>query len=353
MNHDNLAAARRLVSELSGTIDRVLRPLLPAGAPCALLDFPDHANVGDSAIWLGETDWLRRADCPVVYTCDMAAYSPETLAARLGGGVILLSGGGNLGDFWWDNQQFRERVIQDFPRNKIIQLPQTIHFEDEWAVGEARRVFNGHPDLTLLCRDQRSLDFARAKFARPSLLCPDMAFALGPLADPGPPVCDVLWLCRTDGESAGAPLPNVGGDVERADWLEEAPTPLRERSRDLVAQVASNPAGSEGLLDELTAAYGHLARERLDRGWRLLGGGKIVITDRLHGHILCLMMGMPHVLLDNVYGKLRRYYDTWTHGCALARWADSPAEALALAAAMARTGGARATCPISTLPGPF
>lgn len=53
-----------------------------------------------------------------------------------------------------------------------------------------------------------------------------------------------------------------------------------------------------------------------------------MITDRLHGHILCLLLGLPHVLLDNTYGKLKDFYDTWTKGCALAIWANSPGEAL-------------------------
>jgi exopolysaccharide biosynthesis predicted pyruvyltransferase EpsI len=336
MNDGNVAGARRLVRELSDVIDCVLRPLFPAGVSCALIDFPNHSNVGDSAIWLGETCWLRGNGVKIVYACDFETYSREQMAIRLGEGAILLHGGGNLGDFWPHLQQFRERVIQDFPRSKIIQLPQTIHFEDEWGLGEARRVFNAHPDFTLLCRDRRSLDFARAEFACPSLLCPDMAFALGPLPDAGPPAREVLWLCRTDAESAGGPLPEVFGDVERADWLDEEPTPLRERCRSLSAELASDSAGRMALLDELLATYDPLARERLDRGRRLLRRGKVVVTDRLHGHILCLMMGVPDLLLDNVYGKVRRFYDTWTSGCGLARWADSPADALAQAVAMAR-----------------
>jgi hypothetical protein len=45
--------------------------------------------------------------------------------------VILLSGGGNLGDFWVEHQRLREHVVQDFPRHKIIQLPQTMFFLDQ------------------------------------------------------------------------------------------------------------------------------------------------------------------------------------------------------------------------------
>jgi exopolysaccharide biosynthesis protein PssK len=39
-----------------------------------------------------------------------------------------------------------------------------------------------------------------------------------------------------------------------------------------------------------------------------------VITDRLHAHILCLLMDIPHVVVDNSYGKVRSFVETWTAG---------------------------------------
>ncbi|WP_276524270.1 polysaccharide pyruvyl transferase family protein, partial [Enterobacter hormaechei] len=46
------------------------------------------------------------------------------------------------------------------------------------------------------------------------------------------------------------------------------------------------------------------ARRRVERGLRLLSRGERIVTDRLHGHILSLLLGIPHVVLDNDYGKL-------------------------------------------------
>ncbi len=328
-----------IVAHLSEKIEETLRPLLPPGTPCALLDFPNHSNVGDSAIWLGEREWLRRNGLDVVYACDVNTYSREQLTARIGQGVLLLHGGGNLGDLWIEHQRFRERVIQDFPDHRIIQLPQTIHFMDEWGVGEARRVFDAHRGLTLLCRDRPSLDFARREFAAPSRLCPDMAFALGPLDSPGSAVNDIVWLGRTDAEAQGTLLPPLRAGVLRTDWLEEPATPLRDRAQALSRQLEAGPADGGGLRDALTATYDPLARERLLRGCGLLSRGRVVITDRLHGHVLCLLLGIPHVLLENNYGKVRWFSETWTRDCSLACWADSPPEALALAEAMlARLG---------------
>jgi exopolysaccharide biosynthesis predicted pyruvyltransferase EpsI len=320
-----------LVGSLLDRIDHVLGPLLPPGTRCALLDFPNHPNVGDSAIWLGERRWLGRRGAEVVYACDLETCSREQLAARLGGGTILLHGGGNLGDFWYAHQQFREQVIQDFPDNPIIQLPQTIHFLDDWALGEARRVFNGHKDLTLLCRDRRSLDIARTQFGAASALCPDMAFALGPLRRPGPPETEVVWLARTDAESSGGAVPAAEPGVRRTDWLDEAPTAAGQRTRALTAAFWEDPTDLPAVVDGLMETQDPLAQERLARGCRTLSAGEVVVTDRLHGHILCLLLGIPHVLLDNNYGKVRGFHEAWTRGCPLTRWADSPAEALDLA----------------------
>ena len=45
-----------------------------------------------------------------------------------------------------------------------------------------------------------------------------------------------------------------------------------------------------------------------------LARGKVVVTDRLHGHILSVLMNKPNVILDNSYGKVFNYHAAWTPG---------------------------------------
>jgi pyruvyl transferase EpsO len=85
----------------------------------------------------------------------------------------------------------------------------------------------------------------------------------------------------------------------------------------------------------LRRTYSPLARQRLARGLRILSAGEVVITDRLHGHILSLMLGIPHVILDNSYGKLSSFHEAWTATADDVHFAASPADALRLAACMA------------------
>src|SRR5262245_19519516 len=89
-----------LLSRLDAELASVLGPLVPAGARCVLVDLPAHGNVGDGAIWLGERAYLRRIGASVVHACDAASYSRAELRRHVGDGVVLLHGGGNLGDLW-------------------------------------------------------------------------------------------------------------------------------------------------------------------------------------------------------------------------------------------------------------
>ena len=57
----------------------------------------------------------------------------------------------------------------------------------------------------------------------------------------------------------------------------------------------------------------------------------MVVTDRLHGHILCSLLDIPHVLLDNADQKLSAYHNTWTRGIRNCRLADNPQDAARLA----------------------
>ena len=66
------------------------------------------------------------------------------------------------------------------------------------------------------------------------------------------------------------------------------------------------------------------AMNAMQYGLQLLQRGRVLVTDRLHGHILSTLLGVPHVLLDNQDQKLSSFHNTWTRGLRLARVADTP-----------------------------
>lgn len=334
-----------LVRRLSGEIDRIFAGLIPVGARVALINFPNHPNAGDAALWLGELAALQRAGAHILYRASWASYRRDDLARVLRpGDLILLHAGGNFGDLYLHNQAVtRMRVLEDFPAHRTIQLPQSIWFENETNLAPLKQLCEAHRDFTLLVRERQSLDLAHRYFKVPTALCPDMAFALDAMPRAAAPEADILWLARGDKESSGYTAPRGEKDVEVVDWLGPVhPEPPMTRAWRWAAAVnrrlhAASQRGRDAAWQRriLAATFEPMARHWTTRGCRILARGRVVVTDRLHGHILALLQGIPHVALDNTYGKLRTIVDTWTHEARTVHWAHCAAEALQLARSLA------------------
>lgn len=327
-----LQPASGLVRSLQAAIDDCIAACLPAGGRVAHVGFPNHWNTGDPAIWLGTQAALARRGCDVAYQCAWQDYDRELMSRQIGSSPILIAGGGNLGDLWPNHQLFRERILADFPENPVIQMPQSICFEHEKNLDRFRAACARHPRFHILLRERRSLALATQSLGVPVSLCPDMAFALGALDRPEGPREDVLWLLRSDKESRETVSRAAPGGRVRRDWLElgaedvaaeRSATALNARIQNLVAAARARPADATALFSALNEAYEKLAWLRVERGVRLLSRGRVIATDRLHGHILGLCLGIPQVLLDNSYHKVSSTFETWTASSEITRWADS------------------------------
>ncbi len=328
-----------LVGRWSAEIDQIYGDLIPRGTRVALVNFPNHANAGDPALWLGERAALDRIGADVVYTASWASYDADTLRRRLGEGTVLIHAGANFGDLYPHRQATtRERLLAELPDLRTIQLPQSIHFQDPANRDRLRRLCEDHSDFTLLTREPQSFAYAQEHFSVPSRLCPDPVFSLGMRDRAAEPRVDLLWLARTDPEASGYALPPADGlTVESLDWLaplaDEPSWPLSDRVRlklnsALLPRFEAGSGLAKALWRPNAATFEPLAERWVDRGCRILARGRVVVTDRLHGHLLSLLQGIPHVVLDNSYGKLRSVYEEWTHQCSLAAWAETPEEAV-------------------------
>jgi len=312
-----MATSKEIIERLCNEIDITLSPHISGkDQKAALVDFPNHSNAGDSAIALGELEWFKKnTHLKLAYITDINRYNKNCLKSIVGDGIIFIHGGGNLGDIWPHHQQFREEIIKDFPDNKIIQLPQSIYYQDDINLEKSRNIFNNHKDLTLLLRDKRSYNFAKDNFNSDIFLCPDMAFYIGPLKRKTEAVADIAALMRTDKETGNISYFVLPENALVFDWVEE-PKTFDLRINMLLRKMFLNyPTRLSYLNHKRIQSFANLARLRFERGCRLLEKGKIVCTDRLHGHIMSLLLDIPHFLADNVYGKLSNFYSCWTSDC--------------------------------------
>ena len=216
-----------LVRELREALLTGLRPFVAAGGAYALIDFPNHSNVGDSAIWLGELELFKQlTGRRPTYVCDFRNCDWDALAAI--DGPIFIHGGGNFGDIYPAHQAFREEVLRRFPGRRVIQLPQSLHYAHPDGLRRTADSIRSHGNFVLCVRDENSRSIAEAFDCR-TLLLPDSAFFLN-LARRGRSTHEVVYLHRTDSERVeeGVSLPAGWAEV---DWLEEPKRPTRRHER--------------------------------------------------------------------------------------------------------------------------
>ncbi len=298
------------------TIHSVMEPLLSKRSPVALFDFPNYSNVGDSAIWLGEEYYLNHITKAKVVAVDDYNLVARPFPKLPSETIILIQGGGNFGNLYPRHQELREKLITHYSQHRIVQLPQSIHFQDEGKREQTSAILNKHPDFHLLVRDRDSLRQAQELHNGASYLCPDMALCLGHRKRPVAPQYDVVCILRTDKEKVTADF-SVTQEAESifvTDWIDE-PDSWMKRLVERLDRLHSNyPRWTTSLFRLKRPLYHRLATERLIRGEAILSSGRTVITDRLHAHILCTLLDIPHVVLDNSYRKIGNFRDVWGTG---------------------------------------
>ncbi len=326
---------------------------LEAFQECALLDYPDYPNIGDHLIGLGTVLYLINVQkTKIKYTASPNNFSSKVMEERIGKSPILLQGGGNLGDLWTAHQKFREQIISKYRDRPIIILPQSIYFVETTNLMEAANVFNSHPNLTLFVRDDYSYELALKSFYNCQVIkAPDMAFQMVNL--PGFLSRDnrsnsILYHYRNDKElnqsnsQTSIDFPNLV--VE--DWTSfKYDTAERmERIREGLQKGTVIPG--EWIYRHLWKYFHHYSfgfnnlynssmhlksLSYMHHGMYQFKQHRLIITNRLHGHILCILMGIPHVFLPNAYHKNEAFYQAWTYSITFCRFVKEPSQIQAAA----------------------
>lgn len=322
-----------LKDEFRGLIEKALIPLITGhDQHICLLDVPDYPNVGDHLITLGELALLEtafpRAKCSFF---DLSTYSAQCDPLIEQCSILLLQGGGNFGDIWPRHQQFRERIIRRFAHKRIIQLPQSISFSVPANIQSCAAIIADARDFHLFTRDTTSEAFARQHFDCPVYMVPDMAFCMPDLARL-PASVEIMCLLRADKEAVAdhaAIKDIVAADAATHavdDWNEAAPSHTR-RIDDMLARITrSRPRVTWPVNRWMLRVRKRHAQQRLRIGISLLSAGRIVVTDRLHAHVLSCLLGIPHVVFNSLDGKVAAMYRTWTYREPLATLLETPAE---------------------------
>lgn len=294
-----------------------------------LLDIPNHKNIGDHLIYKGELDFFRE----LPFNCQSQSSVTFNFSGEINSNIILLHGGGNFGDLYPMHQKFREKVIRENSNKRIIILPQSVQFDKESEAIESAKVFNQHPDLTICARDQYSFDYLKKHFnACNIIMVPDMAFC-STYQKSKPATHDLLIMKRRDFEIGDSDEIELGSDYAVSDWttfeatLNESIAKYYEKVNNKLSKLFYKAIKQDSVFGLFPL---RTERRYIQLGIDLVSKYKFVISTRLHGHILCLLLGIPSIIVDNSYGKNKRFYDTWLKDLEGSYFANTIEEALQL-----------------------
>lgn len=259
-----------------------------------------YANLGDLAITYAQREFLREMypDREIILVPSTETYtSMKTLKKIINkDDIITLIGGGNMSDLYWSLESARLFVIKNFKKNKIISFPQTVSFSDtekgRKCLDISKKVYSKHQNIVFFLRENNA--FKRFKKYFPTVkceLCPDMVLSLKK-TEPRMERNQVVCCLRNDGESY------ITGAQRKA-----IITQMRKDFDNVILRDTVDVS-----VDECTEA---LFEETLHNFWGMLRSSKVVVTDRLHCMIFCVITGTPCVAIDNSNKKISGVYNEW------------------------------------------
>ena len=217
----------------------------------------------------------------------------ELLCQVQNGDILAAPGGGSIGDVYLPfGEKYMRDMIQCFPNNQIIIFPQSL-FYSKTELGEAERkntaaIFDSHPNLTLVLRDQNAYQEARQMFRRTRLmLVPDIVLFSEPYSTAAPRKETGLLMIRSDHETN---YPS-GWDKELAEVCRQYAEDLvfTDTQKDYFIETEDREKEVNDLLEQVATS-------------------KFLVTDRLHGMIFAAITSTPCVAFDNIYGKVSAQY---------------------------------------------
>lgn len=268
-----------------------------------LIGSSDRSNIGDQAIAMSEMKMLKDefeeySICEI--TGDTFRKRRQELKTLIHeNDIIFISGGGFLGDLWPEEDDMVNAVLEDYPNNKIIILPQTMYFYDQVDSPLLRKKMEhyiNHRKLYLTARDKRTYDLFSRYFEKQKIgLFPDMALYLDLDLDVNCNPSNEVMLCMRK-------------DKERT-LLKSDETEISKRINDRGLNVIYGSTLAKGKHngDVLLANRKSAIKSKLNEFSKC----KFVITDRLHGMILSTLAGTPCIVFDNLSGKVSGVYKLW------------------------------------------
>ena len=259
-----------------------------------------YQNLGDMAITYAQINFLKSLlpDANLIVVPSNKTYEAvKTLKNYINSNdIVTITGGGNIDDKYTSLEDARLYVIKNFPNNRIISFPQTISFSNT-KYGKKRqkiscKIYSKHNNLVMFTREVNSFEKVKKTFKNVKVeLCPDMVLSLNKI-EPLEEREGVICCLRSDCEQ------QISNDTKEY---------ILKGLKNSFSNVIFTDTVDVKVEDCKPEKY----EDTLENFWSMIRKSKLVVTDRLHCMIFCVITGTPCVAIDNINHKISGVYDTW------------------------------------------
>lgn len=280
-----------------------------------LLDLPYYENIGDALIWQGTEDFLKTFPYKCLYRASIETYTKPSISSEV---IIILQGGGNFGDIWRRHTDFFLRVLEEFPLNKVLMLPQTVYYRSLEQMKMDAAIIARHNNVTICARDHVTFNILGVHLNSVKLLLvPDMAFFIDDkklLKGCRGKGNGALFVLRNDQELLDRgyeDVPKGSGDLAVGDWPTYEKMFLADRILRFLKRWHRKSRGKASAFFLNFYAKNFYLPFMVKTGVNFISPFNTVSTTRLHGGILSVLLQRTTIFYDNSYGKNKQFFDSW------------------------------------------
>lgn len=302
---------KELLNRLKSKINTELIPLI--GDKCVIVDAPYYKNIGDVLIWQGELSMLQENSVEILSVTSGKTFVYKPLPKDV---TIIFQGGGNIGDLYYEHTRLLKFIVKNYRENRIIVCGQTVYYNNNELFKRDFSELAEHSDFYFATRDEISFNLVKEYLPQRTLLIPDMAFAISDswLKSFASPVANkVLYIARKDCEKQEhLNVPDIVTDTIM-DWPVFEHKILPSTLVNTIFDRLNKLPLMGRLLSSIWDKYA-IRRFRLNMvkaGVDFISPYETVVSERLHGCILAILLDKEVTIVDNSYGKNSSVYNTW------------------------------------------
>lgn len=259
-----------------------------------LMNTPDHDNLGDHLLTMGTLnffcDFFKDEQVVEITGRQWDACRKDIIPKISAQDIVVIVGGGFMGDLWPVQDGRVKQIIEEFNNNKIVFFPQTFYYTEteDSVINHDVKFYNTRNDILFLHREKNSFDFFIKNIVKDSSrnrCFPDLALYLNNRSNIRNRR-DILFCLRLDKES------------------------INDNTRNIMLNIVSKLGKNVELIDTVLekSVLKSERQNEISNMLNTISKAELLITDRLHAMIMAAITGTPCIAFDNLTKKVSEVY---------------------------------------------